>query len=158
MKYKIFVLLALFAGFQLLSSSCKKGPVFESYQPLKNATWDRFDQKFFEFPVEEENGSYDISFKVRINDKFKYDDLPFYVILTTSSGEERMREVTVNVKANGKMSGTQVGGLYESATLLWKNINMASKGKCKLSIENMIPYIQTEGIDGMGIVVTKSAE
>jgi hypothetical protein len=31
---------------------------------------------------------------------------------------------------------------------------MAEKGKCKISIENMIPKIQTEGIDALGITLT----
>ena len=33
---------------------------------------------------------------------------------------------------------------------------LSVKGDCKISIENMIPNIQTEGIDEIGIVVTKS--
>jgi hypothetical protein len=40
--------------------------------------------------------------------------------------------------------------------VLWKGINMAEKGNCKITLENMIPKIQTDGINEIGIVVTKS--
>jgi hypothetical protein len=89
-------------------------------------------------------------------EQFPYDDLRFYVILTTPSGEERMREVTIPVRDNGKMIGMPTGKIYENSIVLWKDISFTDKGKCKISIENLIPKIQTEGIDEIGVVVTKS--
>jgi hypothetical protein len=44
----------------------------------------------------------------------------------------------------------------EARLVLWKGINMAEKGNCKITLENMIPKIQTDGINEIGIVVTKS--
>jgi gliding motility-associated lipoprotein GldH len=139
-----------------ISSSCEKGPVFEKYLKMKNITWDRFDIKQFEIPITEEAASYDITAVVRCTEQFQYDNLPFYVILTTPSGEERMREITVPVRANGKLIMEPKANKGESRLVLWRNINMAEKGKCKITLENMIPKIQTEGIDEIGIVVTKA--
>jgi len=148
--------LILFFALALIFSSCDKGPVFENYLKMKNATWDRFDIKQFEIPITEMDLSYDIKVVVRCNEKFQYDNLPFYVILTTPSGEERMREVTVKVRENGKLILEPNTKIPENQIVLWKNIKLADKGKCKLTLENMIPKIQTEGIDEIGIVVTKA--
>jgi hypothetical protein len=123
---------------------------------MKNTTWDRFDIKQVEIPVMEAGASYDIAVVVHCTEQFQYDDLPFYAILTTPSGEERMREITVPVKGNGKLLVDPQTLKAESRLFLWKKITFADKGKCKLTIENMIPKIQTEGIDEIGIVVTKA--
>ena len=148
----IFLLLTI----SLFSVSCDRGPVYEKYMKMKNSTWDRFEQKLFEIPVDEASKNIDISFIVRITSKLAYDELPFYIILTTPAGEERIREIKIPVRESGKMIGEPKGNVYETRIELWKEINIAVKGNCKISIENMIPKIQTEGIDEIGIVVTKS--
>ena len=153
---KLLFNLILFLILAVISVSCDKGPVYENYLKMKNQTWDRFDQKLFEIPIEDVSKSYDITIALRNIASFQYDDMPVYVILTTPSGEERMREVTIPVRNNGKMLGLPNGTVYEARFVLWKGINLADKGKCKISIENMIPKIQTEGIDGIGIIVTAS--
>jgi gliding motility-associated lipoprotein GldH len=136
--------------------SCNQGPVFEKYTKMKDATWDRFSMKLLEFPVQEADKSYDISLVVRNTAGFQYDKLPVYIIFTTPSGEERMREVNIAIRENGKMLGIAKNNHFEVTTVLWKEINLADKGNCKISIENIIPKIQTIGIDEIGIVVTKS--
>jgi gliding motility-associated lipoprotein GldH len=151
--------LGLFLVFALTLTiiSCKHGgPVYEKYLKMKNSTWDRFDQKLFEIPIEDPAKNIDINFVVRITTKLSYDELPFYIILTTPAGEERIREIKIPVRENGKMIGELKGNVYETRIELWKEINISEKGNCKISIENMIPKIQTEGIDEIGIVVTKS--
>jgi gliding motility-associated lipoprotein GldH len=138
--------------------SCKKdsGPVYEKYLKMQNYKWDRFDQKFFEIPITEIEKSLDITFVVRHTAKFSYDNLPVYIILTTPAGTEQIREIIIPVRENGKIIADSTGNLHEVRAVLWTNINLAEKGKHKISIENMIPKIQTEGIDEIGIVVTES--
>lgn len=154
-KSKSLLNLAVLFTLTLSFISCTKGPVFENYVKMKNTTWDRFDIKEFTVPIAEAAKSYDIQVVVRCTEKFQYDNLPFYVILTTPAGEERMREVTVTVKENGKLVIDPETSKVESRLILWKNISMADVGKCKITLENMIPKIQTEGIDEIGIVVTE---
>jgi gliding motility-associated lipoprotein GldH len=147
---------ALFLILAIAFTSCDKGPVSETYLTIKNSTWDRFDIKQFDIPVAEPAQTYDITLVVRCSDKFQYDKLPVYAIITTPSGEERMREVNVLVRENGKMITQPEDTKSEARLVLWKGINMAEKGNCKITLENMIPKIQTDGIEEIGIVVTKS--
>jgi len=148
----IFLLLTI----SLFSVSCDHGPVYEKYLKMKNSTWDRFDQKYFEIPVDDASNSFDITFIIRVTSKLAYDEIPFYVILTTPAGEERIREIKIQVRENGKIVGKQTGAAYETRVELWKDLSITGKGNCKISIENLIPKIQTEGIDEIGIVVMKS--
>lgn len=137
--------------------SCKpNGPVFEKYLKMKDYAWDRFDQKFFEIPITNTEKSLDITFVIKPTAKFPYDNLPVYIILTAPAGQEQIRDIKIPVRENGKMIVDSTGKLYEIQTVIWKSISLAEKGKYKISIENMIPKIQTEGIDEIGIVVTES--
>jgi gliding motility-associated lipoprotein GldH len=155
-KSKHLVSIIIFLALAFTFSSCDRGPVFEKYIKMKNFIWDRFDIKMFELPIEDASSKYDIKFVARCVEQFPYDNLQFYVILTSPSGEERMREVTIPVRNNGKMIGEPTGKIYENSIVLWKEISFTDKGTCKISIENLIPKIQTEGIDEIGIVVTKA--
>lgn len=122
---------------------------------LHNATWDRFDQKIFEIPSQDVDDQMDISFVVRHTARFTPNVLPVYIILTAPSGSEQIREITIPVRESGKMLADSTGNVHEVRTLLWENISLGEKGTHKISIENMIPKIQTEGIEEIGIVVTE---
>lgn len=150
---RIFLLFTL----SIYTVSCHKaGPVYEKYLKMKDSTWDRFDQKYFDIPIDDIGNGFDISLVVRVTGKLGYDEIPFYIILTTPAGEERIREIKIPVRENGKMAGQLKGNLYEVYAVLWKDFNMTTKGNCKISIENLIPKIQTEGIDEIGILVTNA--
>jgi gliding motility-associated lipoprotein GldH len=153
---KLQILLAIMVVVPLVFTACSKAPVFEKSIKMKNTVWDRFDIKQYDVAIAEAGKSYDIEVVVRCTEGFQYEKLPFYVILTSPSGEERMREVTVPVRENSKLITNVETSKAESRLMLWKGIKMADKGTCKITLENMIPKIQTEGIDEIAIVVTEA--
>jgi gliding motility-associated lipoprotein GldH len=153
---KLLLYIILFSILTVSSISCDKGPVFEKYLKLKNSTWDRFDIKQFDILLNEPNKSYDITLVVRSNEQFKSDKLPVYVILTSPKGEESISEVSIPVRENGKLITEPKGTKPESRLVLWKSIHIAANSNCKISIENLIPVIQTEGIEEIGIVLTNA--
>ena len=155
---KLLLILVLIFTFIISFVSCdsNQAPVYEKYLKMKNASWDRFDIKQFEIPFGEKDMNIDITLVVRCNEQLKYDKIPFYAILTTPKGEESIREISVPVRESGKLITEPKGTKPDSRIVLWKNINVAAKSNCKISIENMIPKIQTAGIEAVGIVVTKT--
>lgn len=154
---KILLTVFLLFTITLLAVSCaKEGPVYEKYLKMKNSTWDRFDQKIIEIPVEDIAKSLDITVVVRYTAQFTGNDFPLYIILTSLSGQEQIRDIKIPVRENSEMIGIPIGIMYEARVVLWKNIEFTEKGNYKISFENMIPKIQTAGIDEIGIVVTKS--
>lgn len=157
MKFiKFPVIVAMLFALPFVFSSCSNAPVFEKSIKMKNTVWDRFDIKQYDIPITEAGKSYDIEVVVRCAENFQYEKLPFYVILTSPSGEERMREVSVPVRENSKLIVNAETTKAESKLILWKGIKIADKGNCKITLENMIPKIQTEGIDEIAIVVTET--
>jgi hypothetical protein len=54
------------------------------------------------------------------------------------------------------MTGTPQGTIFENRFKVWETLKLETKGKYTISLENLIPKIQTAGIDEIGIVVTKS--
>lgn len=153
---KLLLNIIILCTLAISSISCDKGPVFEKYLKLKNSTWDRFDIKQFDIKLDEPNKSYDITMVVRCNEQFKADKLPVYIILTSSKGEESISEISIPVREKGKLITEPEGVKPGSRLVLWKSIHIAANGICKISIENLIPIIQTEGIEEIGIVVTKA--
>lgn len=155
-KLLLALVLILTVTISFVSCNRSQTPVYEKYLKLKNASWDRFDIKQFEIPSVETDRSIDITLVVRSNEQLKYDKIPFYVILTSPTGEESIREISVPVRENGKLITEPKGTKPDSRIVLWKNIQVAAKNNCKISIENMIPKIQTEGIEEVGIIVSRA--
>jgi len=135
--------------------SCSRGPVFEKYFTFQNNTWDRFNQIHFNFPVEDTESVYTISLILKPSRDFEYPSMPVYIILQTPSGEERMDEVKVQVKQGNTFIETEKDQPLLYKTVLWKELTITEKGNCKLSIENMVPKIQTLGLEQIGILVEK---
>lgn len=135
-------------------TSCSSGPVYHSEKDFQMQTWNRFEKVIFDFPVNGDQ-SYDIELNLSHNAEFAYDQMPVYVILTTPSGEERMREVTFKLK-EGSFIGEVSGENWKVKTSLWKGVKIAKPGTCSVSVENMNPKYETLGINNIGIVVNKS--
>ncbi len=142
--YAAFLLVIL-----LVLESCTQKPVYEQTIKLTNSTWERFDIKKVSFPVDQEDKTYSIQVTMKTTPSFTYEEFPIYVILTTPSGEERMREISV------KIDKTSNSGLNQGSTTLWKEITISKKGTCKLSFENLIPKYETPGLDEISIVVNQ---
>jgi gliding motility-associated lipoprotein GldH len=145
----------LFTLLALISCS-SKGPVFEKYFKFENNTWDRFKQVIFKIPIERTDIEYDISIVMKPMADFPYNDMPIYVIMNTPSGEERMSEVKVHLKEKGVFIGATEGKPVIIKAPLWKALLITDKGTCRISIENMVPKIQTPGIAEVGIIVEQA--
>jgi len=149
-------IILLFMSMLLVFSCSTNSPVFERYNKFSNNTWDRFNQVIFNIPLQKTENDYDIFLVIKPSKDFTYNALPVYVIMDTPSGEERMKDVTVHMKEGNKFVGEVEGQPVVIKTLLWKALRISDKGNCRISIENMIPKIQTIGISEIGIMVEKS--
>lgn len=137
----------------MVSSCAKEKIIFERYHKLDNQIWDRFNQVVFNVPVTEAGKEYDISLILKPTNEFIYNTMPVYVILTSPSGEERMTDVKIPVKKDGKFIGAEEGKPVVISSALWKALTIQEAGKLKLSVENMVPKIQTAGIAEIGLLV-----
>lgn len=155
-KLLLTLVLVLTSTISFVSCDRSQAPVYEKFLKIKNTSWDRFDIKQFEIPIGEKDMNIDITLAVRCTEQLKYDKIPFYVILTNPTGEESIREISVPVREGGKLVTELKGTKPDSRIVLWKNLKVAANSNCKISIENMIPKIQTVGIEAVGIIVSKT--
>jgi gliding motility-associated lipoprotein GldH len=149
-KYFFAVFLAL--------AACKSEPAYQKIQVMQGSIWNRFDNQIFEVPVTETGKSYDIYLTMKRTIDYPYDELPVNVVLQTPSGEERIREFTFKLSQSIKEQEQEGADSLSSKFQLWKEVLLSDKGKCTITIENLIPKIATPGIANIGIVVKKSEE
>jgi len=147
-KYFFVILIAL--------AACKSEPAYRKIKSLQGNTWNRFDNQVFEIPVNETGKSYDIFLTMKRTADYPYDELPVNVVLQTPSGEERIHEFTFKLRQSLKESDLEKEDSLTSEFQLWKEILLSDKGKCTITIENLIPKIATPGIASIGIVMKKS--
>ena len=154
MKKLVLYIIAfsMLAGF----SCSNRTPFFEKYFKFENGNWDRFNKINFKIPVQNENAGINITLVLKPTKEFIYQRMPVYIILDTPSGEERMNDLKIQVKEGDKFEGEVEGQPVIIKTSLWKDLHVSGKGSCTLSIENMVPKIQTAGISEIGIIAEYS--
>lgn len=154
---KIALIIAAISLSVGVSCSDRK-PVFEKYFKFENSNWDRFKKVVFNIPIEPSEEGYDITLVLKPNKDFIYNSLPVYVIMNTPSGEERMNDIKIQVKDEGKFIGEVEGQPVIIKTALWKGLRISEKGTCVISLENIVPKIQTAGLNEIGIIIEHAVQ
>jgi gliding motility-associated lipoprotein GldH len=138
------LILCIFCG-------CSENNDFVVYRKFKDQTWSRFDVLHFEIPVEPSQKLYDVSLFVNYTKEYEFDNLDFNMIMTTPSGEERIKEYNMDIRRkDGQFIGRCSKDSYEVSIALKKGLRL-TKGILDLEIENLIPRLQTKGLQGIGI-------
>ena len=151
-------LLYLFLPIILFLSGCKSNNDYEIYYPFKNQTWDRFNFLQFEIPIERTEGLYDVLLFVRHTQAFEFDNLDFHMIMKTPSGEERIREYSMNIRRkDGGFTGQCSKDSCEATIILKKELKLA-KGTLSIQLENVVPRLHLGGLLGLGIRVSPAGK
>lgn len=130
---------------------CSDNKNVEVYHPFKDQTWSRFNILHFEVPVHASENNYNVSLFIRHTREFEFDAMDFNMIMTTPSGEERIKEYHMDIrKETGGFIGQFTNDSCEVTIALKKNIKL-TRGILNLEIENLIPRLQTKGLLGLGI-------
>jgi gliding motility-associated lipoprotein GldH len=151
-KLNIYMLISFLAF-----AACKPEPVYQKSNEMKGNTWSRFDNQTFEIPIAETGKSYAILLTMKLTPDFPYDEFPVFATLKTPAGEERTKEFNLKLRDYIKTGDKSVNDSLYFEFPLWKELFISDKGKCTLTIENIIPKIETPGIKSVGILVKKSA-
>ena len=135
----------------IIVSGCSKNNDYFSYHKFNDQTWSRFNVLQFEIPVNTTEKIYDISLIVSHSKEYEFDYLDFNMIMTTPSGEERIREYHLDIKRkDGKFTGKCNDDSCEVSVVLKRELNL-TKGILTLEIENLVPRMEIKGLLGIGI-------
>jgi gliding motility-associated lipoprotein GldH len=150
---KTMLLLAV-VGF--LAAACDTGKTVSETHKFKNGVWERFELLNFQLPVEDSKAAFDLSVELSFTMAFPAESLYVNVVMTTPSGEERIKDYNFTVKdANGNFLGTKKDGVYRLSVPIRKGIQFNEAGICKFEIENLMPKYVTPGIIDFGIKLQK---
>jgi gliding motility-associated lipoprotein GldH len=138
--------------FILSVPSCNKKSDNQYYHCFINHSWYRFNILQFEIPVEKSDQRFDVYLFIRHNRDYEFNTMDFNMVMTTPSGEERIREYQMNIRnKGGNFSGRFIGDSCEVSIALTSEMHFPKKGILTIKIENLIPRMETNGLLGVGI-------
>lgn len=144
--------LILFSAVLLCVSSCKNNDGIEYYHRFTDQSWFRFNILQFEIPVEKTDQRFNVYFFIRHNREYEFNTMDFNMVMTTPSGEERIREYQMKIRdRGGNFSGQFTGDSCEVGLVLTNEMRFPEKGILIIKIENLVPRMETKGLLGAGI-------
>jgi gliding motility-associated lipoprotein GldH len=121
------------------------------YKTFTDQTWLRFDILHFGIPVNLPENNYDVFLFVNHTKEFEFANLDFNMIMTTPSGEERIKEYQLDIRRkDGQFISQCNNDSCEISIALKKDLKL-TKGILNLELENLVPRLQIKGLLGLGI-------
>jgi gliding motility-associated lipoprotein GldH len=149
--YAILILTVLY--------SCSGDKSVKLYHKFSDNQWQRFNFLRFEFPVEEAGKTYDIIMLTTFSATYQYENLDFNMNLKSPAGEERIMEYQMKVKSkDGEFLNEIRGDSCQVSMTLKRQLKIGKQGILKIEIENLIPRMTTEGIQGISVIMVPSGE
>jgi gliding motility-associated lipoprotein GldH len=147
-----FLLMAILTG-------CNKNNEVVSYHKFKNRTWNRFDIITFNLPVTDINKSFDVIFFANHTKEYEFDNLEFNMVMTTPSGEERIKEYKFLIRdKTGGFTGDCAQDSCTSSIFLKRGLRMDKKGVLRIEIETLVPRVQISALLGVGIRLVSTGQ
>ena len=146
--------LLLLAVIGLFAGACNNNKTVSRVHKFKNGVWERFEFLSFELPVNDTKTTYDIIIDLRFTAEFPAESLYVNVVMTTPSGEERIKDYNMTLKdGDGDFLGKKTDGIYQLSVPIRRGIRFSETGVCKFEIENLMPKYVTSGIVDFGITM-----
>jgi gliding motility-associated lipoprotein GldH len=154
MNRKIYFYLLLLP---LILSGCKKNHEIISYHKFYDRTWSRFEIIRFDIPIVDIVKPYDVLFFANHTKDYEFDNLGFNMVMTTPSGEERIKEYKFLLKnKTGGFTSTCNQDSCTATIVLKRGVHMEKKGMLRIEIETLIPRLQINALLGIGIRLVPS--
>jgi len=143
----------------LLFSGCKKNDEIIRYHKFNDRTWNRFEKIRFDIPILDNDKRYDVYFFANHTKDYEFDNLEFNMIMTTPSGEERIKEYKFLLKnKTGAFTGNCSQDSCTASIVLKKGLQIEKKGMLRIEIETLVPRLQVNALLGVGIRMVPSGQ
>lgn len=156
LRIKVIKKISLLFSIGFLLLSCKYDVLYDQYQIIENTVWNKEKEYYFTFMVEDIDVPYDITFEIRNNNQYPYQNLWLFY------GEERpvgaLRRDTVEcllADDYGKWYGQGIS-LFQLSIPLRKNYYFSHKGQYTFSFSQGMRNDNLKGIQELGLKVSKS--
>lgn len=139
--------------------SCAEDRLYEAKNDFDNGSWHVDDQIQFEFDIESNAISYNLSLSLRHTLDYPFHNL-YYQYQLIDQDENIVTERLVNLELFNPKSGRPIGsgiGVYRDLeTLVEENLSFSTTGRYKISLKHYMRPEVLQGIISVGIKVKKN--
>jgi gliding motility-associated lipoprotein GldH len=140
----------------LLFFSCKSGTVYHRYQPVEGGVWEKDREYAFTCRIEDAAALYNITFELRNNNFYPYQNLWIFYAETPPARLTEKRDTLECMLADefGKWLGKGIS-LYQSAFPLRSRYTFPAKGSYTFSFRQGMRNDSLAGIREIGLRIEK---
>ena len=143
--------------FVLLLASCGKSPMYSETHEFKSGVWNSGEMPIFEFDAKDSLKPYDLSFLLRINNEYDYQNL--WILMHTEKPDGSISTDTVNLKLcdeKGKWLGKKSGSVYSYQAMFGSMHYFKPAGKYKIRMEHAVMEPSLRGVLDLSLIVEES--
>lgn len=137
-------------------ASCGKNEFFDEDKSIEGGSWNYKSQVDFEVDITDTISSYNIFIDFRHNDNYEYSDI--YLLFDIEFPNKKMANDTIRYimqDYTGKWYGKNSGSLIQNHVMIKPNIRFPLRGKYKMSIKHAMRDEKLNGIEDVGITISK---
>jgi len=153
---KIGVLLGFAA---ILVTSCGKAPMYSETHEFQNGVWSSGAMPAFEFNAEDSIKAYDLSFLLRINNEYDFQNI--WILMHTEKPDGSFSTDTVNVLLSderGRWLGKKSGAVYSYQAIFGRQHHFKPTGTYKIRMEHAVMEPNLRGVLDLSLLVEESGK
>lgn len=151
--------LILLVSATCLIVSCGKAPMYSETHAFKNATWSSGEMPTFKFNVEDSTTAFDLSFVLRINNEYDFQNI--WILMHTDKPDGSFSTDTVNLLLSderGKWLGKKSGAVYSYQAVFGRQHFFKPTGKYKIRMEHAVMEPNLRGVLDLSLLVEKTVQ
>ena len=141
----------------LLLISCSKNTVFEETRTFKGNIWNHFTPEVFDITIDNTEDYYNLDFLAAVDTgRYRYDNVPVMIELTSPGGELRQFYGVVALKENNRWRGEMEDGYRVASGRIRSYFSFNSRGTHRMEVSHTTSQYDLEGVHSLSVVVTKA--
>jgi gliding motility-associated lipoprotein GldH len=138
-------------------SSCKKAPHYSETHVFKDGVWGSGEQPVFSFDMQDSVGLYDLSFVLRLNNDYDYQNI--WILMHTTRPEGTISTDTINLQVfdeRGRWMGKKTGATYTFTGIFAFQHRFETRGEHSIRMEHAVMNPELRGVMDMTLLVDHS--
>lgn len=149
-------IISIFLGLMLLAS-CGKTPMYSKTHEFNSGVWSSGEMPLFEFEAQDSTKPYDLSFLLRINNEYDFQNL--WILMHTEKPDGSFSTDTVNLQLcdeRGRWLGKKSGPVYSYQAVFGSMHYFNPTGKYKIRMEHAVMEPNLRGVLDLSLIVEES--
>lgn len=140
-------------------AACKKAPVYSETHVYSDGVWGSGEMPEFNFDMQDTIGLYNMSFVLRLNDEYDYQNMWILMHTTKPTGVSSTDTINLQViDSKGKWLGKKSGSNYTFTGIFAYNHRFEHVGKHVIRMEHAVMNPELRGVLDMTLMVEHADE